>query len=640
MKELEQDGLAVEINKKFIDLSKLPDHQGFVHWNINNLCWIEEKSNINDYGIAFNTDENLLGVLNKKKASYGNLVKGKLYTNPENEKTSLFITEVLKEHNPLLIAVYREFNSWNILNNGAGFKFKKSEADITSEVKDGDIFVFRKNGTQYVEQEKFGNISEKGIEGKLIQAVAHIFKNNEPLNEITVQPLKPLNKPFFSVDGIGTKDIDDTIWIEKKPLNAGYDLWVAISDVSSFVKPNDNQDIHAKDKSTSFYFNNDTTHMLSRGLAENFCSLNPGLPKLALICHLEYDNNGKLISSEFLNNEIISHARLTYDDVNLILEDKNPQNSLIYKDNVVSKWNDLNEPGTKWLSSTIKVFEEFSLLLSKEYNPNYWIVPSVDLSINEFGKIDHLYIDGRDGSPAQKIVETSMLAANKAAAQFLSENYPFIGLFRNQVAPSKEFERPKPAFYDTDNEGHWGLQTEFYTHFTSPIRRYCDLITNRLIKDVLYSKTSIYTKDDIDEIAKRINFQQYVSRQCSNREKNLLTSQYLQSLVETGSLQIKNKIVDVNENGIVVRNNQLLENYIPKFKLDREIVASIESFDHKNLNPIVKENLIEELNNTWKIKCFIDNYHWLDSRKEITNKFYKRDVTDELNSERKNNAKI
>jgi ribonuclease R len=638
LRELENDGLTAEINKKLIDLTKLPEAEGYIHWNLNHLCWLEDKDNTNEYGISFNPNENLTSVINKKKAVYGSQVKGRILET--EDRKSFYLTEVLAQKEITVFASFRkDFNSWNIINSNSGFRFRASDTDaVGADYNDSDICLFKTNGQKYTFVEKVGNVADRGIESKMIKALAKIEETPDDSQQYNVKPLSLIDKKFLTIDGLGTKDIDDAICIEKT--NNGYELWVGIADVSSYVKPNDNQDAFAKDKCTSFYFFTDTVHMLSRTLAENHCSLNPGVSRLSMICHLSYDLEGNLQKYEFSNNEIKSHARLTYQDVDAILEGNNPQESLVYKDGFVTKWSDANEPGTQWISSSLKTFDEFSKFLAKEYKPDYWFVPSSDLSIGEDGKVDHLYIDNRDGTKSQRIVETSMLAANKAAAQFLCENYPYIGLFRNQNAPKEEFERPKPAFYDADNEGHWGLQTEFYTHFTSPIRRYCDLIAHRLIKDVLQKNDSVYNKDDITNIVDKINHQQYVARLCSTREKNLLTNQYLQKLVSNKELQVKFKIVDFNENGVVVRNNQLVENFIPKFKVDKNINAALDALDHENIKPTEKEKIINDLNNTWKIKCFIDNYHWLDERKETTYKFYPRDFSEDLDQERKPNVKV
>jgi exoribonuclease R len=637
LRELENDGLTAEINKKLIDLTQLPEIEGNIHWNLNQLCWIEDSDKTNEFGISFNTDENLTTVINKKKAFYGSRVKGRVMET--EDRKSFYITETISQKEVLVFASLRkDFHSWNMLNSSSGFRFKFSETDANTELKDSDVCLFKTNGQAYSLVEKIGNIADKGIESRVIKALAKIEDTPDNSQEYNVKPLPLIDKQFITIDSLGTKDIDDAIYIEKT--KSGYELYVAIADVSSYVKPDDIQDQYAQDKCTSFYFYNNTVHMLSRTLAENYCSLNPGAARLSMVCHMSYDLQGNLLGYNFSNNEIKSHARLTYQDVDAILADTNPQESLVYKNGFVTKWTDKDEPGTQWVTSSLKTFEEFSSLLSTEYKPDYWFVPSADLWIGEDGKVEHLYIDNREGTKSQKIVETSMLAANKVAAQFLFENFPHLGLFRNQTAPKEEFERPKAAFYHADNEGHWGLKTEYYTHFTSPIRRYCDLITHRLIKDVLAKNKSVYNKDDVSTIVERINYQQYVAKQCSMREKNLLTGQYLQKLVGNKEMQVKFKIVDFNDNGIVIRNNQLIENYIPKYKVDKKIVGILENLKIDVLDPTEKEKVISELNNSWKVKCFIDNYHWLDDRKEATYKFYIRDFSEDLDQEKKSNVKI
>ncbi len=638
LKDLGKDGIIAEINKTFLDLNQLKDAEGYVHWGLNQLCWIEPIDSTNDYGIAFNPNDNLTHVFNKRKAQYGSFVKGKIIEGLD--KSSFYITEVIKAKPIKIFAAYREsFQSWYILNSSSGFTFQS--ATISNNPKnfiEGDIAIFEKTNDQIIFVEKFGHVSEKGIESKLIQSLAHIYQSNNS-EIITPKKILPfLDKKFFSIDGLNTRDIDDVICIEKH--SKGYELWVGIADVASFVKPNDPQDIHAQDKCTSFYFLNNTIHMLSRDLAENYCSLTPGSAKLAMVCHISCDLEGNALSYEISNQEIKSHARLTYQDVDRVLEGSDPIESIINKDGYTKKWESISEPGTQWLYQNLQIFEEFSSKISKDYDPDYWILPSVDLVVGDNGKVDHLYVDQRNNTKSQKIVETAMLAANKMAAKFLSEKYPHIGLFRNQTAPLQEFEKPKPAFYHADNIGHWGLQTDFYTHFTSPIRRFCDLVAHRLIKNVLQSNsTNIYTKEEIDSFVNKINFQQYVARQATNREKNLLMSQYLQELIEDKKLQVKFKIVDINKNGIVVRNNQLIENYIPQFKIDKGFYSELSKIDIETITPKNKEALINQLNENWKIKCFIDNHHWLDERKEVTYKFYVRDLKD-TESEKLNHVKI
>lgn len=629
LRELEVEGKIAEINKRLISLENFPVVEGFVHWNINQLCWIEDEDKTNQFGISFNPQENLLTVYNKKKAFYGSKIKGRLID--DGERQYVYITETTENKNIKIIAAYNEKNQiWHCLNSSSGFKFK---SDIHSE---GDIASFYFNKGQYIFEEKIGNIQDKGIESRIIQQFAEIHEAPEVTSKQTIKTIPFLDKPLYTIDSPYTKDIDDGIYIEKT--SEGYELWVYIADVSGYVKPGDEQDNHAKDACTSFYFLNQTIHMLSRQFAENLCSLNVGEMRSSMICHMKYDLTGKLNDYEFLNKQIISRARLSYDDVNLILNEESPKESFIFKNNLVEKLK--KEPSNQWLWDSLKVLNEFSLLQQKEYKPDYWFVPNTECKVNEHGKIENLYIDQRDGSPSQKMVEVSMLATNMVAAQFLHQNYPYLGLFRNQTAPEQLKERPKPAFYNATNEGHWGLQADFYTHFTSPIRRYCDLVVHHLIKSVIFNQPSGYTKEDISQIGQKINLQQYIAKQCSIREKNLLMSQYLQNLVENKDLHVKFKVVDYHEGGVLLRNSQLIDMFIPSFKLERNFSNLIQELINKNLDTNEKHKAIENLNDSWKIKCFIDNYHWLDDRKESFYKFYPRDIKEEYKKEVMSNASI
>lgn len=622
----------IDVGRSLYDPAQLTPAKGFVHWNANQVCWIEDTDTTNDYGIAFNGADNLLMVANKKEALYGSEVEGYLIKDANTLRTSFYINERINMKHVNLFAVLDTTDGplWQVINSNGGLTINAEYFPATG-YKQGDIILI--DSLNFKKNSLYGNISDKGIESRIIQTVAGIeqapsFEDTEDLDKISLNaPF--LDKPFYTIDSIYTKDIDDAIWCEKN-IDGTFKLMVAIADVSSYVKPGSELDKHAQEACTSFYFHNNTVHMLSKELAEKFCSLNVAQKRGAMVCSLDISSTGEIMAYEFNHQQIRSAARLTYDDVNRLLAGESAVESLscyrtIPKGNEAVEYSSDRYIGDPLVEESLQNLHQLAQLLHKEYKPDYWFVPSAEMEMDENGKVKSLYMEQRDSSKSQLMVETAMLCANKSAAQFLhNNNIDASALFRNQVAPTEAFERPKPAQYSESNTGHWGLQAQYYTHFTSPIRRYCDLVVHRMIKDVLANKPT-YTTSELSVIADKINAQQYKSKVCDNRESNLLMNQYLSKMVETGEINNKYKIVDYSENGVVFRNTQLIELYIPAFKLDRKLVKTIDELVQKDLKPQEKHAALEELNDKFNFKCFVDSYNWITDRKEIGFKIYPRD---------------
>ena len=225
-----------------------------------------------------------------------------------------------------------------------------------------------------------------------------------------------------------------------------------------------------------------------------------------------------------------------------------------------------------------------------------------------------------------------MLPANIAAAQYIDENdqasntIEEAGIFRNQSAPVGQ-DRPKPASYGAVNSGHWGLQTEFYTHFTSPIRRYCDLIVHRLIKSIINNEPKPYSNEDLKAISEQINLQQYKAKQVSIKSKNLLIGEYLEKLTATGQVDGKLEIIDFSANGLVCRNKQLIEVFIPTFKLESYVTRVLNKFipaDGSELEVEAKKTAVTQLNNTWDVYMQLGQFTWTDERKNALYQFQKK----------------
>ena len=628
LKALESEKKIFQLAGTYYDLDKFPHVEGHVRWNMTGFCWLvtnpesENYSEINEYGLSFNPQENLESIYNKRDAFYNSYVKGKKISLEENGELRefIYVTETLPQSAVKLIATYHYGQShWVILNSGTGFTFKSEQP-----AEHGDVAIFEASNLTDVQYlQPLGNMSDYGIESKIIELLGDITR--APVAEFSEisspKNYRTLDKKFYTIDSLFTKDIDDAIHCEKD--DTGFHVWVAIADVSSYVKPHDPQDLHAQQVCTSVYLDHDTVHMLDRQLAETYCSLNPGIAKTSLVCEMHFDIAGVMQSKEFYGAQIMSHSRLTYADVDNVINGVAPQESTWFNRGSLEKWLSLTD--NKDISTSLNALYEFSLTQKRDDNRSYWVVEQPEYILGSDGKIDHLE-PKEESSASQKMVESAMLAANIAAAQFLYEKYPQFGMFRNQYAP-EENSFPKPAFYDLNNEGHWGLKTEFYTHFTSPIRRYCDLLVHRLIKGIVYGEDKTYTNETLGMLAQQINLQQYKSKQFAIKSKNMLLPQYIQKLSATNSLDEKLTIVDFSESGLVCRNKQLVEFFIPSFKLDfigKDVqkllpVSSVAGTPAVPLTVEQKKAGIEQLNKGWNVFMKLNNFFWTDERK---NAFY------------------
>ena len=314
--------------------------------------------------------------------------------------------------------------------------------------------------------------------------------------------------PTITIDPDNARDFDDALSIVEKKY--GYDLYIHIADVSTYVKEGDPIDICAKERANSYYFPEKVFHMLPEILSTDLCSLVPNKDRLALTLKVEIDANCSIVNYAFFESIINSDKRFTYTEVSSILKKLN-------SNSFEGSLNMLNE-----LTSALKIkrlndglsFAHHEVIFTKDRKNNY----------------NPLTIKKDEDS--HKIVEECMLLANKIAAKEivdLNKDSNRSGLFRNHDIPDQKnedyikdiiakFSRAKPdtrrlttksineflnyyhgtdlyniismlfirkmqkAFYSTSSIGHYGLGFDEYTHFTSPIRRYSDLIVHRIIK--------------------------------------------------------------------------------------------------------------------------------------------------------------
>lgn len=612
IRELEKDNLILSYENNIYPLEGFTNIEGYAQWNLTGFCWLANTDISNDWGISFNNKLDLTSIYNKKSSGLGHYIKGKLVSIDGNE--FVYVIESKPTKNLKIIACYSEKEQkWIIQNSSNMLSFNLNNE--TEQLADEEIGIFNYNyqKNEYVLEEKIGYMYQPKIETLIIKKLAEISENtvNDNFNHEEKINLT-LNKKFYTIDSIHTKDLDDAIWIEE--VEHGFDLFIAIADVSSYVEKNSIIDINAKNVATTFYLPHETIHMLNRELAEKYCSLNPGEIKKSVVCHISLNMQGEVLKFNFSEENIIPNARLTYNDVDRILKQEQPTESLIFN-NVLEKY--IKNIDIENSLFTLKKLTD--IVYKNEQNKDYWFVDSFDYALNEHGKIDYLYIEDRE-SPAQKMVETAMLFANKSAAQFVYKYYPKIGLFRNQTQKIAH-ESPLPAQYQANNHGHWGLQTDYYTHFTSPIRRYCDLTIHRLIKSILKNENKNYTESELESIGQHLNQQQYKAKQLDIKAKNLLLPQYISNLIDNETLSSTFQIIDFSDNGISFRNKQFIEIFVPNFKLDKAVTRETYFFGKKEfpieIQHTEKKNLINKLNKRFNFNITINDYSMLTAKKLV-----------------------
>ena len=328
--------------------------------------------------------------------------------------------------------------------------------------------------------------------------------------------------PLVTIDGEDARDFDDAVYCEPftkgrgKTAVEGWRLLVAIADVSHYVETGSAIDIDAYDRATSVYFPRRVIPMLPEKLSNGLCSLNPEVERLCMVCDMSITQDGEVDAYQFYPALMWSHARFTYTEVAAILGNTRGPEAVKRKDRV----NDLlNLHG---------VFQALSKSRQKRGAVDFETTET-QIVCDENGRIEKIV--PRTRNVAHRVIEEAMLAANVCSADFIAQGkHP--GLFRVHEGPTPEKKEilrsylkasgvgltitddPKPgefqaiaqatkdrpdaqqihsmllrsmqqAIYTPINSGHFGLAYDAYTHFTSPIRRYPDLLVHRVIKAIL-----------------------------------------------------------------------------------------------------------------------------------------------------------
>ncbi|MDO8776748.1 MAG: ribonuclease R [Burkholderiaceae bacterium] len=381
--------------------------------------------------------------------------------------------------------------------------------------------------------EVLGEVDDPGMEIEIAvrkYSVPHVFSEacvaqaRALPDKVRVQDKKNrvdlTDVPLVTIDGEDARDFDDAVYCEpaKVGRNKGWRLLVAIADVSHYVENGSAIDIDAYDRATSVYFPRRVIPMLPEKLSNGLCSLNPDVERLCMVCDMLVTAKGEVHAYQFYPAVMFSHARFTYTEVAAILNNTKGPEAAKRKERVTDLLN---------LSDVYK-----ALLASRGVRGAVdFETTETQIVCDENGRIEKIL--PRTRNEAHRLIEEAMLAANVCSADYIAQS-KHAGLFRVHEGPTPEKQEtlrnylkatgipqtigddPKPgefqaialatkdrpdalqihsmllrsmsqAIYTPANSGHFGLAYDAYTHFTSPIRRYPDLLVHRVIKAILNS---------------------------------------------------------------------------------------------------------------------------------------------------------
>jgi ribonuclease R len=364
--------------------------------------------------------------------------------------------------------------------------------------------------------------------------------------------------PLITIDGETARDFDDAVFAE--PQGSGWRLVVAIADVSFYVRPNDALDKDAIERGNSIYFPRRVIPMLPEALSNGLCSLNPDVERLCMVCDMHVNASGIVEKYKFYPSVMLSKARMTYMKVADMLENPEGETAKEYAHIM---------PHVKNLYA---LFKAMLIQRQKRGAIEFETVETV-MMFNDDGKIDRIIPTERN--EAHKIIEECMLAANVCAADFL-QHQKHEAIYRVHEGPNEEKlellrtfmaefgfsvsggDKPhakdyaklmeqikgrhdeqllqtvllrsmQQAVYSPDNQGHFGLAYDAYTHFTSPIRRYPDLLVHRAIKAALNKQT--YKVKDWSSLGEHCSMTERRADDASRDVTNWLKCYYMQDKV-------------------------------------------------------------------------------------------------------------
>lgn len=433
---------------------------------------------------------------------------------------------------------------------------KNADSKMVNKIVQADITkYYTYNNVEGVITKTFGDSDEVGMDITM-QIIASNIKyefDDATLNEAKRLPKEVdcniykdrvdlTNELVITIDGDTAKDFDDAVTLSILD-NQNYLLKVCIADVSEYVKENSALDLEAFDRGTSVYLPDRVIPMLPFELSNGICSLNEGVYRLVMVCEMEIDQKGEIVESNHYEAIIRSSHRMTYSDVNKMIEEENHE--------LIDKYNDIY-PMLK------DMYNLSQILFKKRIKRGAFDFETTEanLILDDNGKVMDIVL--RERRSAEKLIEEFMLAANESVAEKMTWlDVPFIYRvhdepdeerlnnfllrlkslkqefsYKNKAALPKALQQllintnddnnplenalknvisntmirtMAKAKYQEINIGHYGLASKCYTHFTSPIRRYPDLLVHRLMKQFLFNKSQIETENYYDYFTRKVH---------------------------------------------------------------------------------------------------------------------------------------
>ena len=452
--------------------------------------------------------------------------------------------------------------------------------------------------------EVLGNVNDPGVDTQIIIRKHNIpdAHSDESVEEARrlggeVKPADIKRRTDFrhvttvTIDGEHARDFDDAITLEQLP-NRNYWLGVHIADVSHYVKEGSALDREAFERGTSVYFTERAVHMFPSELATGLCSLNPHVDRLVQSCLMEVDSRGNVVRYEMHDGVINSDARMTYTAVNAILTDRDPAAIAQYKE-LVPRFELMRE-----------LFEILNTRRRRRGSIDFDL-PETEVILSEYGEIEAIVPAERN--VAHRLIEEFMLLANETVAEHLVEQgMPSLHRIHEppdekKVAEFEEFieplgyglgatgrsvrpkhfqklidrirgtpeERPiaalmlrtmQKARYDALSLGHFGLAAEHYTHFTSPIRRYPDLVVHRSVRESRRGAVTEARREELEETLPDVaRHTSEMERRADDAERELLQWKKVRFMADKVGDEYEGYITGVAPFGLFI---ELVEHYV------------------------------------------------------------------------------
>ena len=557
----------------------------------------------------------------------------------DNKKREGEVYKVIKRNRDVIVGVFEHNLSFGFVRPRNSPKDIYIPKKLIKGAKTGDLVAVKVDFWGDEERKPEGGIVSILGSPKDTEALISSLLLNEGIEEKfpneVLQELDKIDEDFsdelenrkdlrhldiITIDGSDAKDLDDAVYVEKT--EDGYKLFVSIADVSYYVKENTELDTEALKRGNSIYLVDRVIPMLPRKLSNNLCSLNPNEDKLTFTVEMDLDKRGKVIKNDFYKSVIKSKYRMTYENVNIILE----------KDEESEEYRNLYDKYRK-IDEMLKNMLELSKIIrsnKKRRGSIDFELPEIKVVLDENKAVKDIVLRSR--GEAERIIEDFMVIANetvaeklfweeipaiyrvhedpdKAKVQALNETlikfgYSLKGL--EEIHPGKFqniIERTtglpegylihklilramQRARYANKNLGHFGLASKYYLHFTSPIRRYSDLIVHRMlgrsIEKFMSEKEKAKYGANFEAIASSISRTERVADKLEEDSVKIKLIEYMQDKI--GQVYVA-RLSGMNKNKIFME----LENHV-------EVVYNVTTardnfiYDEENFKIVDKRN--------------------------------------------------